>query len=496
MAVWNQYGTLEPLVKDNSVPTFAEKSPFYLDGERPFPQRHESMLLDVVRPQDVPRGKIMFPKHEDKSLKTSDIPTAQPTYHHLKFLDRPDLCVGSTDTEHVGGQARTYYPPMDRKARDLNLTTADIEFAQPRANKFKGTRRVDPVCPNYEMPTSYKRAPTPPRHNGRVTHDISDIEGSSSKRVIPDRNYVRDPNEGRDIEYASANYQERMGRAAQRGVRQDRQLDVSDIAGSKRVPIRSSHPLDPEYKVPTHATTSLHVIYSEEQNQNLARKDGHTIGPVHGSKSRKLQWDNGEPHFSLMREDIAGTVPQRWIGSVPANIYDHHEDRPMISFHDPHDIPGAQVGSLKKGLEGVAQRQLNPLNPKYSSLDGDTRPCPVPHIEAERGHPRASIGSHPMLRNRTPGGSSSTPNLRQTSGGGQLAAAGARLVETPSQPTLRLPSQTSSRGGPPSAGSRRPHEVEGTYSDNVGNTIRLGVGAQGDYIGDTIRMTPQQQEGQ
>merc|ERR1712151_1201401 len=101
-------------------------------------------------------------------------------------------------------------------------------------------------------------------------------------------------------------------------------------------------------------------------------------------------------------------------------IYDHHEDRPMISFHDPHDVPGAQVGSLKKGIHGFTQRNLNPLNPKYQPLDGGNRPHPMPVIEAERGHPRAAMGSHPMLRNRTPGGS--TPNLRQPSG--HLAAAG------------------------------------------------------------------------
>ena len=61
-------------------------------------------------------------------------------------------------------------------------------------------------------------------------------------------------------------------------------------------------------------------------------------------------------------KDIAGTVPQRWVGGVPTNIYDPPEIRsriwtcwdqnfwvtqitvrPLMSFHDPHDIPGAQA---------------------------------------------------------------------------------------------------------------------------------------------------------
>lgn len=36
------------------------------------------------------------------------------------------------------------------------------------------------------------------------------------------------------------------------------------------------------------------------------------IGQVPLSKPRKLQWDNGEPLFSLLKEDIAGTSSQRY----------------------------------------------------------------------------------------------------------------------------------------------------------------------------------------
>jgi len=140
-------------------------------------------------------------------------------------------------------------------------------------------------------------------------------------------------------------------------------------------------------------------------------------GEVAGSKPRKLQWDNGEPHFSLMREDIAGTVPQRWVGSVPQNIYDPPEVRPMMTFHDPHDIPGAQVGSLKKGI--VTGRVLNPLNPRYPMLDGDQKPDAVPvMVEAERQHPGAH--AHHLTRQGGLGASSSLPNLR-SHGAAELA---------------------------------------------------------------------------
>jgi hypothetical protein len=108
-----------------------------------------------------------------------------------------------------------------------------------------------------------------------------------------------------------------------------------------------------------------------------------TIGEVPQSKPRKLQWDNGEPFFALLTEDIAGAAPQRWVGAVPFNVYDPPEKKPIISFHEPQDIPGTQVGSLRKGI--VTGRSTNPLNPRYVMLDGAAKMHPL----AERGDPPA-----------------------------------------------------------------------------------------------------------
>jgi len=385
-------------------------SPFYIDNERPFAQRTDGMSLDIIHPKDIPRGKIPFIKDEDRSLKTQDIDRCQPHYPHLNYLNKPDYSVGSTDPDHHGGRARTYYAPMDRRPRDLSLTTADIEYAQAKASKFKGNRHTDPVCPNYELPSCHVRPITPPRWNGRHLHDISDIEKSSSKVRIPTRNYVRDPNDSSDIEYASANYQERVHRRSRAG-KADITMNVKDINQTKPLHYapRCTNPLEPEYKVSTTATTSLHTKYSEEMSRSdvqLHRKEAEIHGHVPGSKPRKLQWDNGEPQFSLVREDIAGTVPQRWIGAVPINIYDPPEVKEVISFHDVHDIPGAQVGTLKKGIEGSRRAgTTNPLNPRYKMLDGDVRPQPVPVFDAERNVPM-----HSLVQSRAQ--ASSLPNLR------------------------------------------------------------------------------------
>lgn len=433
-------------------------APFYIDYERPFAQRHDGMSLDTIQPKDVPRGKVQYPKEHSLSLMTEDIDRAAPHYAHLQYLQKPDLAVGCTDPDHFGSRARTHYPPMDRRPRDLSLTTADIELAQSKAKKPKGNRHVDPICPNYELPSCHMRPVTPPRFNGRHLHDIGDIEHSRPKVRIPTRNYSRDPNDASDIEYASANYQERVHRQTRTGLRQDRTFNVKDINEGKPVQARSTNPLDPVYKVPTTATTSLHARFNEEAAAGVGMppREAEEHGHVHGSKPRKLQWDNGEPLFSLLREDIAGTVPQRFVGAIPVNIYDPPEVKPVISFHDPHDIPGAQVGSLKKGIEGSRRAgQTNPLNPRYRMLDGDTRPQPVPVHDAERPDPL-----HPLVRNRAQ--ASSLPNIR-TMQDPRLQAYGAGPGGR--TPTGRTPMGTPARGTP--AGGTPNQTMRREYSDTA-----------------------------
>ncbi|CAE8581816.1 unnamed protein product [Polarella glacialis] len=437
------------------------EGPFFTDPIRPFLQRNDTMSLDIVRPKDIPRGKVMYCKDEDSSLKTEDIDRAQPMYEHLKYLNKPDLSVGCTDPQHAGGKARSYYAPMDRRPRDLSLTTADIELAQPRGCRHKGDRHTDPVCPNYQLPSSFKREMTPPRFNGRHNMDNSDIEKSCSRVLHPERNYLRDPMECRDIEYTVTNYRDKVSAQSMRP-RLDRSLNVKDISEPKRMRPRDTNPLDPVYKVPTNAVTSLHAKYNEEYGLGIEvpRVEAQQHGFVDGSRPRKLTRDNGEPQLSLLREDIAGTVPQRWVGAVPSNIYDPPEVRPMMSFHDPHDIPGAQVGTLKKGI--VSGRSCNPLNPYYPMLDGNARPQPVPSFEAQR---------HPLLRSQGMGASSSMPNLRANGGRGQtpqmLPAADYQTMQREalaaalpqSASASQLGSQRHSRAQTP-CGSQQPEQVQ------------------------------------
>jgi hypothetical protein len=201
--------------------------------------------------------------------------------------------------------------------------------------------------------------------------------------------------------------------------------------------------LDPVYKVSTAPHTSVHARFSEEQVQGVEVTPAlqGEVGHVHGSKSRQLHRDNREPQLSLATQDIHGCVPQRFVGSVPANIYDHPDMRPMISFHDPGDIAGAQVSSLRKGLEG-SYRTTNPLNPRYQTLDGTVLPHPgMPVMDTERGpahhlHPGHAPLMHSLNNGSGFGRATSLPDLA----GGVAGVMNAGSSRVPS-----------SRGGVPSS---------------------------------------------
>mmetsp|Transcript_47676 Transcript_47676/g.102099 ORF Transcript_47676/g.102099 Transcript_47676/m.102099 type:complete len:501 (-) Transcript_47676:84-1586(-) len=472
-------------------------SPYYRDEDRAFLQRDDTMSLDVIRPKDIPKGRVMYVKDELTSLKTEDIHKAKPHYEHLQYLEKPDFSVGCTHPDHPGGQARSYYMPMDRRPRDLSLTTADIEFAQPKTISWKGSRHTDPVCPNYELPSCMRREPTPPRWNGRHTNATEDIEYSRPRVLHPERNYSRNPNDAADIEYATANYREKLARATSLGRGPERTYDVSDINLPPEKQKRCTNPMEPVYTVPTSRTTSLHAKYSEEKSVGIDPPPiaPEQVGEVHGSKPRRLQWDNGEPQFSLLREDIAGTVPQRWIGSVPHNIYDPPEVRAMISFHDPSDIPGAQVGSLLKGI--ATGRSVNPLNPRYPALDGNGKPTTMPTLGAERQGP--GMQSHPLVRSQA--NASSAPQLRPPSGaGGQM---GSRYVQDGGA-SAPFGSGRSNAGGSavasPAGSVRHPSQAGFTgpsphYQRSRGSSGRSTPAQSGYQMlqqGGTLRLPPQE----
>ncbi|CAD7966834.1 unnamed protein product [Amoebophrya sp. A25] len=325
---------------------------FPLDGP-PLARREDGMSLDVV---DAPGASKPY-------FNTRELITLQSWNVHEKKrqLIHPPK-------EDISRQ-KTYYPTPLHRPRDLSLTTADIPFAQPALLETSG-RHTDPVQPVYQFlgATQVKPVePFVPRNAGNFILVNSDVDGAAPRKLIPDRNYVRDLNDSSDIAYSTPHYHLRHVKS-QTYLGRGKEVYGEDPAARAPRQYRDTNPLDPEYRV-----SQLPKGYDGYNADPRTLQRPLEIGRIPGSKPRKLQWSNSEPTFNLMTEDVAGAMPQRWVGELPTHIYAPKNERskPPLNLLI-HDIPGAQVGTAKPGLAN--SRNTNPLLPTYKFLDGTLSP--------------------------------------------------------------------------------------------------------------------------
>mmetsp|Transcript_21365 Transcript_21365/g.37623 ORF Transcript_21365/g.37623 Transcript_21365/m.37623 type:complete len:425 (-) Transcript_21365:112-1386(-) len=335
--------------------------PFYMDEQARFPARYEGMNLDVLSPTDVPSGPLLFPKDYDRSLFTADLDRAQPTLAHpsssmhmpvpWKFLQMPELA------ELPGSTSKSHYPPVHkRRPRDLSLTTADIDLAQPKRGGDRRTARdradciVDGLTPSYQF-MSYEAPRTPEfRNSGRNSLDVSDIDGTKSGPVFPVRNLYGNPTKV-ETEFRTKGHKAAVVAATReatpRGPASDRFQERRPLS------YREGGPLEPRYKVPLSvesAATSLHCRFDSERREFGASPPAYVfeeIGHVEGSKPCTAIRDNGEPLLSLETMDLPGARTRLMVGTVPIAMYGPPGRRPDVSSSlNTADIPGAQVKKL------------------------------------------------------------------------------------------------------------------------------------------------------
>lgn len=304
-----------------------------------FASRKDTMSLDVVRPKDVPRGRVRCEKEYQQSLTADDIPGARPEYL------RRSLQLDGADKDPVKGSTSRKYPELN-KVKDLSLSTHDVDGAQPKVQIFTTTRNTNPLTPRYKLQsTEYKPAPANPMrlHDGTL-RETMDFKANSVSR-FPVRDYQHDPADGRDIELSQPNIKGRINYPTPReDLKRTLERSGERILSGKCY-ASGRHALQPEYLVHTKTT---HPFYREDVDNPLAPRKA---AVVEGSTSKVLHRDNGEPQASLIRGDLPGAVPQRFKGHVPVNIYDPPEVTPVSLFTGLHcsDIEGAQTGTRKGG---------------------------------------------------------------------------------------------------------------------------------------------------
>lgn len=325
------------------------------------------MSLDVLRPEDVPKGPWKIVKDYDRCLVTSDLPRAQPTLAHpssgsgipvpFKYLDKPPLAdIAKT---------RTHYPPIGAsRPRDLSLTSADIDGATPSRSgaNSEGHQRgylLHPLQPVYQFAASDALRQPASRFSGRNATDVSDIEGAGPSPAMPVRNQYVDimrsdfhsPGLDRSLADALARGQ---GRSPPDTTFPVPRADASTPRDSRRPPPRHGDPLEPRYSVfmpRDGAPTSLHCCFAEERKVHVDPPSvvSSEIGPVEGSRPRS-SIRKGEPPRKPETSDVEGAASLRRIGRLPYNMYGPAGNRPSQSASlDTSTVPGAQAGTLCRG---------------------------------------------------------------------------------------------------------------------------------------------------
>jgi hypothetical protein len=308
------------------------------------------MYLDVVeRADDIRSNDLRALNIPSFGLRTDDIRGARPARN--PFTNKASF-LGSDDIP--GTKPAQLYPAV-RKATDLSLKCRDIEGAFPHRIDFRTDRCTDPLQPQYVLPSFKLCPPEELKYSGRPTNYIDDITGARPQKLVQDVcRTIPDPITGSSP----------AGTRHFRNRPQFDSLNVSDINNGDRrkLKMRNTNPLDPQYTLPISHATSVHHQFSQESVSPM-RIESKSVGFIHGSAPRKMRWVKDAAPSSLMSSDIQGARPQRHVGTLVFSANQSLEERPPHYVGETSLIEGAQHGSLKRGL--ITGRQTDPLEPIY-----------------------------------------------------------------------------------------------------------------------------------
>ncbi|GBG34629.1 Hypothetical Protein FCC1311_108512 [Hondaea fermentalgiana] len=234
----------------------------------------------------------------------------------------------------------------------------DIEGAKAKKSHFRTTRRVNPLDPEYKLPSFEPIVYETPRFI-RDSFDVSDIEGTKSR--VPRTFETRNSHDVSDIEGTSAAWAPWHATMIKKlretyGSRKVDPLHVRDITEVGFQSKRVVNPLHPEY-----------FIHGSD-----VRDCEHSTAP------RKLFRETNTPFFSLHTKDIRGA--EGGSGSVFQRLRSH-ERKVFRKTNEVSDIEGATTGTLRRGLR--SKRQTDPLRPKYRFLHGAHTPTPPDETSRE-----------------------------------------------------------------------------------------------------------------
>mmetsp|Transcript_23503 Transcript_23503/g.32805 ORF Transcript_23503/g.32805 Transcript_23503/m.32805 type:complete len:373 (-) Transcript_23503:2807-3925(-) len=323
---------------------------------------------------NVPYRKKINPRHSE-SLKTHDIVIPKKK-HTNRVWDGQGL--SNLKTQDIAGQHNRVSHPFGPSCSQYgtgfkpynSLEVRDIDGAYAKRNR--DPRNTSPLDPTYKLP-SHKTAPPPEpkfiRDSVRV-HDVAGAQVSQKYKQFRTKqiNKVEDIPGTKPLPQT---FSRTFGHAPEI-------LSHRDITATEFKTKRLGHsPLEPKYTYGRSSDLNMSTILDMPASEALKAKLSTTakmqkgqkkqiFGEIKGAKPAPIPPQKSLPHrsSSLRTSDVPGAY-QGWTPEWEA---------PRREFGHPtrtDDIPGAQAGTKKKL---VTKRNVDPLAPKYKTLDGRSRP--------------------------------------------------------------------------------------------------------------------------
>jgi len=319
------------------------------------PEFHAFATMSLATNGPATIGNVDKPKwdkyqHDRDTNSIHDIQGSKPFLKYTQYTNKPNFHV----PDDIGG-AKPKQLMRTTNAPDYTLYHDDIEGSKPKPSTFKTTRVVDPLNPDYKLP-SYQSAKAPEPKFIKDPMAIDDIKGT---RTQPRTKFEpRDTMNVQDIEGTTVGWRPRHARVTKEGPTRDL-MNIKDITDGGFKSQRVTDPLRPSY-----------VVNNMRIEDDMVK-----------SQPKKLPKGKNDPFYSLITEDIEGTKP----GWKPP-----HETCPPMSqrrhwrnTNFVGDIDGTSANTVKHAI--CTNRMVNPLNPAYVSLDGEVLENPTTPLYKTEG---------------------------------------------------------------------------------------------------------------
>ncbi|KAL8428083.1 hypothetical protein Efla_000182 [Eimeria flavescens] len=328
------------------------------DEDFKFPQRKDLMLLDSIKPQHPP-GVARFQTLVPSSLRPADacVPGYIANRREKKRKRGISACrFNRPDLHSPDDITRPNKRPLSgRRPRDLSLKTDDIKESELQHAKFKTSRVVNPLDPQYVFP-SYEEAAPVEIPFVRDTLDVRDInhpQPSKERHSTP-----RPPLEG--CKPDALHLKTKFPLHIRGDKREFGYMDTKDINADyrRKPPPAGRNPVDPCY-VLRHWGAS-NVKWQGGPQTPPASQDDFRLEAPKESHPRQHARALNKPELCLDTSAIEGATPKLLVPK---------EQRRGADLHGTLDIEGAQADTHARGLK--SSRRVDPLNPTYKWEGGD-----------------------------------------------------------------------------------------------------------------------------